>query len=90
MSYTITRRFQPVSAKAERRGKCPTCGKTTRRSRTFEHTVNPYNRNADGSIKTFVEVLADVQAKADAWQPEPAIFEHGACVDAREAAEETR
>ncbi|MHC5307543.1 hypothetical protein [Bartonella sp. LJL80] len=41
---------------------CECCNKPKRsRTITVENTVNPYNRNADGEIKTSQEVLADVK-----------------------------
>jgi hypothetical protein len=36
---------------------------------TFEQTVNPWNRRADGTPKTWDEVAVDVRATADAWVP---------------------
>lgn len=81
-----TTRFQEVAVPAKRRGKCPTCDKAVTRSRTFTMTISPFNRNPDGTIRTAAEVWAACEAKAEAWQPEPSVFEHGKCVDAREAA----
>ena len=43
-----------------------------RRQKTFEETVNPFNKNADGSIKSREQVRASVNAKARAWEAEPA------------------
>lgn len=62
--------FEPVMTRRSISGKCPNCGKRVTRSRTFEHTINPFNRNADGAPKTYSEVRADVVAEADAWVPD--------------------
>lgn len=86
---TITERYTGPSVKATRKGHCPICDKPVTRTRTFTATVNPFNRRPDGAPKTWEEVAADVAAKADAWSPEPAVFEHDACRDAR-ATEEAR
>ena len=43
-------------------------GKRRKRQKTFEQTVNPFNRNADGSVKSHDQVREDVRAEALAWQ----------------------
>lgn len=44
---------------------CPSCGKTKRkRSFTVERTVNPFNKNEDGSMKSRDEVRAAARAEA--------------------------
>lgn len=65
--------------KATRKGTCPTCDKPATRSATFSATVSPFNRNADGTVKTWPEVASDVKAKAEAWRPAPEEFEHEKC-----------
>lgn len=84
MSYYTQRfKFTRTSFRATRHGKCPTCGKRVTRSRTFEQTVNPFNKNEDGSVKTWAEVSADVRREAAAWDPQPSVFEHNKCYDER-------
>lgn len=70
--------FRPVFAYATRTSPCPVCGKRSIRRRYFEHTVNPYNRNEDGTVKTSAEVRADAKREADAWVPD---FTHARCAD---------
>lgn len=41
--------------------KCGVCGKRRTRTVSVEHTVSPFNRNPDGTVKTRAEVEADVQ-----------------------------
>ena len=65
-----TYRFQSVRRTAEKSGNCPSCGKRVVRRQTFEQTVNPFNRNADGTVKTAQEVDASVKAEAAAWVPD--------------------
>jgi hypothetical protein len=71
--------YEGPSRKATRKGTCPTCNKPVTRSTSFSATVNPFNRNADGSVKSRAEVAAGVEAMARAWQPEPEVFEHEKC-----------
>lgn len=71
-----TYRFQKVQCQFEQTGQCPTCLKRVTRRRTFTQTVNPFNRNDDGSVKTSAEVYAAVKAEGEAWQPD---FTHEAC-----------
>jgi hypothetical protein len=47
------------------------CGKLLRRQKTFQQTINPFNKNPDGTQKTGWEVLASVRRDADAWQKVP-------------------
>ena len=76
-------KFEKVQARRSLLGKCDECGRYVQRRRTFEMTVNPFNRNEDGSVRTREEVKAAVVAEADAWQPD---FTHEACVLKRAAA----
>jgi hypothetical protein len=74
---TVTTRFEVVKLYAEKNLPCPGCGKKTRRRRTFEGTINPWNVNADGSVKTRREVYLDLQSQAAEWKRIPE--RHNAC-----------
>lgn len=64
--------FPVVKAVATRNMYCERgCGRKTTRQRTFECTINPFNKNADGTVKTESQVRAQAQEQADAWRPEP-------------------
>ena len=76
MFQTITTRFKQIKARREKSGKCPACGKRVMRRATFENTVNPFNKNKDGNIKSDSEVRQDVNAQADKWVPD---FTHDKC-----------
>jgi hypothetical protein len=43
-------------------------GKRLRRQKTFYETVNPFNKDADGAIKSRLQVQESVRAKARAWE----------------------
>jgi hypothetical protein len=81
MTPTVTRQFRQVSWAVKRSGSCPECGGGVVRSRTFTHTVNPFNRRPDGQPKTYGEVLADVHRLAEAWEPTGHDLLHQACAE---------
>ena len=60
--------FERITAPATVTRKCA-CGKWSGRSKTFWQTVNPFNRNDDGTVKTRAEVAADVHREAAEWRP---------------------
>jgi hypothetical protein len=72
ISYT----YDSIKAQRTKRGECPICLKKVSRSRTFEHTINPWNRNKDGTVRTPEEVSICVNAEADKWIPN---FTHDKC-----------
>lgn len=57
--------FRAYPAQVSATFDCPSCGKK-KRKRTFRHecTVNPFNKNEDGTIKTAVEVARQSLGKA--------------------------
>lgn len=63
--------FNAVVSSQVRSGKCAGCGKPTRRNVKVEHTVNPFNKTADGRPKTREEVAADVRAELKQRCSEP-------------------
>lgn len=73
--YTVTT-YEKVTSHAIRYGKCPICGKRTQRLKTFTQTVNPFNKNPDGTVKTRAEVSESVKSQAKAWNPPPERFTH--------------
>lgn len=63
--------FQEVRGSATKYGACPGCGKRLRRSKTFIHTVNPFNRNDDGTVRTIEQVREHLREVVVAWHDEP-------------------
>jgi hypothetical protein len=62
--------FQEVKRSAKRTMKCRTCGKRFTRSQTFMQTINPFNKNADGDVKSYAEIWRELGVEADAWRPD--------------------
>lgn len=59
---------------------CPRCYGKRRAQKTFHQTVNPFNKNDDGTPKTYQQVLESVQAQADAWEPTGLELYHAKCI----------
>lgn len=53
--------FDEISRADTIHAKCDRCGGKAQRTIRVTHTVNPYNRNADGVPRTPEEVLAQVK-----------------------------
>lgn len=62
--------FEKVGVYAKKSGKC-LCGKRRTRSEYIYHTVNPFNKNARGEVKTRIEVREDVQREYQKWLAAP-------------------
>lgn len=45
-------------------------GKRRQETKKFFQTVNPFNKNADGSLKTREQIYDEVRAERDAWLKE--------------------
>lgn len=67
---TIT--FEKVEQPASKTTKCVECKTRVRRQTTITQTINPYNRNAAGQVKTRKEIHAELAVKAKEWQDAPA------------------
>lgn len=63
-------KFEQISRPVKRSGKCYGGFYHTQR-RTFTNTVNPFNKNKDGSIKTPQQVFIDVRKESDKWASQP-------------------
>jgi hypothetical protein len=60
-----TYRFEQIVLKATRRW--TENGKKRQETRTFMQTLNPYNKNADGSLKSRGQIYAELIAERKAW-----------------------
>jgi hypothetical protein len=69
---TYTERYEAVTFPAAKNLRCPgECGKKVRRQKTFQQTISPFNRNAEGQVKTRPEIFAELRAQAEEWQQKP-------------------
>lgn len=72
--------YERITAQARRTITCPGCGKRRTITCTFRQTVNPFNKNDDGTVKTHQEVWQSVRAQADAWEPPQDATYHAKCI----------
>jgi hypothetical protein len=68
--------FQEYKGRATVAFTCPRCRKNNRkRTFTVHHTVNPFNKNEDGTVKNDLEVrqgaIAEAQLRRDQFMTEP-------------------
>ena len=68
---TITTTFNEVSLRVEKSGKCITCGKRRKRVRKFWQILNPFNKKADGTIKSRADIGDEIATEAHRWMKEP-------------------
>jgi len=64
MFETTTINYRPIKAQYGYTCPCENCGKTLKRNATVEHTVNPYNKNEAGEVRTASEVYTAAKAEA--------------------------
>lgn len=58
--------FEEVSLKAVRRWTDEN-GKKRQQTKKFMQTINPFNKNADGSLKDRKQIMAELVIQRDAW-----------------------
>lgn len=63
---TITRTFQEISVKAVHKWTDEN-GKKRQKTKKFSQTLNPFNRNPDGTIRTKSDIYSVICAERDAW-----------------------
>jgi hypothetical protein len=59
--------FDQVTRSASKRVKCAGCGKSIRRTRTFWQTLNPFNKNPDGTVRTERDIYDALGEQIAAW-----------------------
>ncbi len=69
--------FQEVKYSSQKSGHCAVCGKPASRSQKFFQTLNPYNRNADGSIKNRDDIRRELNEEIAKWRLVP--VKHAKC-----------
>lgn len=69
--------YERVEVTGYKRGPCEVCRKTAERQATFGQTLNPFNKNQDGSVKARTEIYAEVREELRAWHEAP--VRHARC-----------
>lgn len=65
-----TYRFQEVKRSKTVKFKCP-CGKRFQRTVSATQTINPFNKNADGLVKTYTEIWKELGEQLAAKNADP-------------------
>lgn len=76
---TIRHNFDEVAITPERSGTCAKCGKPCRRKKKFFQTINPFNLNDQGKVKTAGEIRAELTERFREWCKQP--LYHAKCED---------
>lgn len=79
-----TYKFEEITHPVTKRVACRFCGKKLTRSITLSQTVSPFNKDADGNLKSPDQIRAELKEQAAEWEPTNAI--HAACIEAEQAA----
>lgn len=69
--------FEEVKLYGSKSGKCSVCGKACTRSQKFSQTLNPFNKNEKGEIKTWQEIKEELCGELNEWRSKPPI--HSRC-----------
>jgi hypothetical protein len=65
--------FREVVVYGVKSGKCG-CGTRRVRREKFYQTLNPYNRAADGALKTEAQIYEELRVEKKAWELSPVGF----------------
>jgi hypothetical protein len=74
----ITETYDVVGVSTRRTFRCRVCGIRGSLQRTFRQTINPFNKNGRGQIKTRREIRDELRFQAAAWKPDPV---HAKCAE---------
>lgn len=69
--------FSEVRKIVVKSGCCVKCGKHAHRRHKFWQTINPFNKNSDGSLKTREDIMRELEIASARWKDAP-IF-HARC-----------
>lgn len=42
-------------------------GKKRQKTKTFYQTLNPFNKNSDGTVKSREQILIEIEAEKESW-----------------------
>lgn len=65
VAYTFT----PIKVKAQVKVTCSHegCKKKVQRTKIFEQTLNPYNRDSEGNVKTEQQIRSELSSRRTEW-----------------------
>lgn len=63
--------FNEIAVKGVKRWKDPVNGKPRQETRKFYQTINPFNKNMDGTRKTRDQIMAEIKTERDEWLAVP-------------------
>lgn len=68
---TRTINFEEVVVKDTIKKKCREgCGRTVQETEKFTQTINPFNKNKDGQVKTHGEIMDELIPRLNNWKKE--------------------
>ncbi|QBJ04545.1 hypothetical protein HOV23_gp028 [Pseudomonas phage Lana] len=70
LMYTNRMIFQEVKLTVKAKALCGKCGKMCTRTKVVSQTINPFNTNPDGTVKTRDQILTELQLKAAQYRTE--------------------
>lgn len=69
--------FEEVKMNTSKSVKCAGgCGRRLSRSKTFMQTLNPFNKNKEGQVKSRREIYDELHAELTAWHKQPEYCKH--------------
>ena len=75
--------FNEVVRFGFKNGNCSVCGKNCKRKQKFYQTINPFNKNKDGSVKERNQIIFELSREIEEWEKLPII--HAKCEQAKPA-----
>jgi len=63
---TFTYRYKEIKTKRVKKYICDD-GKKRQVTRVFSQTINPFNKNKDGTQKTSHQIMDEIEKEADLW-----------------------
>jgi ribosomal protein S26 len=60
--------FAKVELRATKSVKCDACGKRLKRSTTLFQTLSPFNKTADGELKSRAQIMDELRVKEQEWR----------------------
>lgn len=63
--------FRELKRRASKLVACAVCGAKVKRQRTFMQTLNPWNKNADGTVRSPEDIWRALDTEAGEWAVQP-------------------